>query len=398
MDAQAAIDQVLEQALADGVVPCAALSVAGRDTVAYVRVEGQLSRNHDLPALTDTLFYIASMTKAVTAVAFLQLVEQGLVSLDQRVADILPDHDVPLVLDGYEANGRPMLRPARSLPTLEQAFTHTAGYSGGTWNPDIKRYQAEFGIPGAVSGQRKAFELPLAFDPGTRWEYGMGMDVIGQVIEAVSGQSLEAYMVEHIFDPLGMPDTRYSLSLEQFDHMARMFARQDDGSLVEQPFKAMTFPDFFPGGGGLASTIVDFSRFVRLLLGDGSLDGARILEPDTMAMLGADAIGGLGVPPVRSFDPAVSYDIDLLHGATGDWGLSFLVNRAPLPTGRQPGALCWAGLRNTFFWADRAAGVGGVMLCQTAPFMDPRVTNFFSQFEAGAYALCAERAGNEADA
>lgn len=391
MSAATDIDESLARGVAERVVSCVATAVVTRDAPALAQVIGMRSHDEGLAADSGTMFYIASMTKAVTAIAFLQLLEAGLVALDQPVADLLPDQASPSVLIGFDSDGNPILRPARSLPTLGQALTHIAGYSGGTWNPDIKRYQAQFAIPGAVSGQRKAFELPLAFDPGTRWEYGIGMDIIGRVIETVSGRSLEEYMIANIFDPLGMPDTRYSLSPEQFARMAHMSARQADGNLADLPFKPMAFPDFFPGGGGLASTIGDFSRFVKFLLGDGTLDGVRILQSDTMQLLDRDAIDGLGVPPPRSFDPAVSYDIDLLYGTTGDWSLSFLVNRDQLPTGRRPGSICWAGLRNTFFWADRSAGVGGVMLCQTAPFMDPHVMKLFAEFEAGAYKFATER-------
>ena len=178
---------------------------------------------------------------------------------------------------GSTTQGTPRLRAARRPITLRHLLTHTAGYGYDNWNADMLRYVRQTGLLGASSGKLAALDAPLLFDPGERWEYGISIDWLGRIVDAVSGKTLDAYMREHIFDPLGMHDTAYLLSAGQRARLAQLHRRAADGTLApteeRQPLQRQ--PQFFPGGGGLHSTGRDYLTFLRMLLNGGRLNGAR---------------------------------------------------------------------------------------------------------------------------
>ena len=179
----------------------------------------------------DTIFRLASMTKAVTSVAAMQLVEQGRLLLDQPIGNVLPELAAPQVLDGFDDSGAPRLRPAKRPITLRHLLTHTAGFGYETWNSDLIRYVKVSGTPSMTTGKLASLRLPLVFDPGDRWQYGINLDWVGRAVEAVSGQPLEVYFREHIFAPLGMADTDYVISSAQQSRLVSVHQREPDGSL-----------------------------------------------------------------------------------------------------------------------------------------------------------------------
>jgi CubicO group peptidase (beta-lactamase class C family) len=199
----------------------------------------------------DTVMWIASMTKAVTSVAAMQLVEQGRLALDTPISAVLPDLADRPVLEGFDASGAAMLRPAKRAITLRHLLTHTAGFGYDIWSPALTQYEALHDIPGIISCQNKALTTPLLFDPGERWNYGINIDFIGKAVEAVSGMTLEAYFAAHITGPLGMTDTAFRMGESQRARLSAMHARQADGALVEIPFEVPQEPEFHMGGGGL---------------------------------------------------------------------------------------------------------------------------------------------------
>src|SRR5581483_9898925 len=208
----AAIDGLLRRAVDDGAVP-GVVALAGTDR--GVLYQGAFGRRvlPDGPAMSlDTVFRIASMTKAVTSVAALQLVEAGKLTLDGPLPDIDPALSRPQVLDGFDAAGDPILRPARRPITLRHLLTHTAGFAYEAWNASLKRYVAATGTPALASGRLAALRLPLVFDPGERWEYGINTDWVGRLVEAAAGQCLDAYVRDRIAGPLGMDDTAFAPS------------------------------------------------------------------------------------------------------------------------------------------------------------------------------------------
>jgi methyl acetate hydrolase len=259
------------------------------------------------PAMTlDTVFRIFSMTKVITCVAALQLVEEGKLSLDAPVPAIDPALAAPQVLEGFDERGQPRLRPAKRPITLKHLMTHTAGFTYEYWNADILRYLETTGTPQFMSGKLAAMQRPLSFEPGERWEYGINIDWIGRLVEAVSGQSLDVYLRDRIFVPLGMEDTGFGPTPDQQKRQASVHQRQDDGSLVPQPLSPPAPREFFAGGGGLCSTGRDYLSFLRMLLQGGSLGGARVLKPATVALMNQNQIGDLPAGVMKSAMPELS--------------------------------------------------------------------------------------------
>jgi len=339
----------------------------------------------------DTVFRIASMTKAITSVAAMQLVEQGRLGLNDPVPTIDPALNAPLVLDGFDAAGQPRLRPAKRPITLRHLLTHTAGFTYDWSNPNTLRYAEATGMPPMPSGKRAALCQPLAFDPGEAWEYGINIDWVGRIIETVSGQPLDAYLREHVCGPLGMRDTGFVPAAEQHTRLATVHQRQADGALVPTSFEFPVDPEFYGGGGALYSTGRDYLTFLRMLLHDGELNGVRILRPETVALINQNHIGDLQAGRLPSQVPERAHDFELFPGMPVRWGLAYMLNVQPGPNGRSAGSGSWAGIFNSYFWLDPARRVAGVILAQFLPFADPAMLRLYGQFERGVYALLEAR-------
>lgn len=380
------IDQVLQQEVVRGGVPGVVAAAADPSGCFYRGAFGRRSLAADAPMTLDTVFRIASMTKAVTAVAAMQLVEQGRIGLDQPAGEILPSLANPLVLEGFDPAGQPRLRPARGTITLRNLLTHTSGFVYDTWNENMNRYCQEYGLPAARTGRLASLDAPLGFDPGERWEYGIGIDQAGRIVEAVTGQDLETYMQEHILLPLGMRDTSYVPRPEWNSRLATVHARQPDESLapLNTPLPT-TRPEFFPGGGGLFSTVPDYLIFLQGLMHGGEWQGRRILQPETVALMARNHIGDLEVATMRSVNPRMSNQVELFPGMSKKWGLSFLINAEDTPAGRSAGSLAWAGLNNTYYWLDPTKRIAGVLMTQVLPFADRTVLDLLDRFEMAVY-------------
>ncbi len=338
------------------------------------------------PAMTDdSVFWIASMTKAVTGTAAMQLVEQGKLSLDQPVGTLVPHLANPLVLDGSNDDGSPKLRPATRPVTLRNLLTHTSGYCYDMWNGDFVHYLQKSGKPGVSSGRRAALDVPLANDPGTRWEYGIGIDQVGLVVEAASGMRLADYMQKHIFAPLGMVDTSFTLTATQRERLVGMHARGPNGVLTPIPFETVQDPEVHMGGGGLYSTAPDYIRFMQMILNKGSGNSHKILKPETIALMSQNHIGELSMTALPSAVPMLTNNVDLLPGIDKKWGLTFMINTQASPEGRSAGSLAWAGLGNTYYWIDPSEDIAGVILMQLLPFADKIALDTFAGFERGVY-------------
>jgi methyl acetate hydrolase len=229
--------------------------------------------------------------------------------------------------------------------------------------------------------------VPLANEPGERWEYGVNIEMVGRMIEAVSGADLETHLQEHVVKPLGMTDTSYVARPAWEGRLAAMHARTRDGmcEVVASPPIDEAKREFFPGGGGLFSTARDYLRFLRALLNGGALNGVRVLKSASVATMGENHIGALNVLPLPTEMPNLSNPVDLMPGITKKWGLSFLINSDAVTGGRAAGSLAWAGLNNTYFWLDPATGVAGVFMAQILPFADKVVLNAFDAFERAVY-------------
>jgi len=332
----------------------------------------------------DSVVWIASMTKAITAAAAMQQVEQGKLSLDAPIAGVLPQLRDLKVLEGFDAGGKPKLRPARVPVTLRHLLTHSSGFVYDMWNADMSRYLELTGTPGIISCANAALDLPLVFEPGSAWDYGIGIDWAGKAVEAVSGKSLGVYLADNLFRPLGMRDTGFRIRDDQRARLARMHARTPEG-IIAIDFEIPQAPEFEMGGGGLYSTVGDYLRFTRMILGGGVLDGVRVLAAPTVAQMSQNAMGDLRCRAMKSVAPGSTNDVDFLAGM--QWGLSFLINPEALPTGRSAGSLAWAGLANSYFWIDPAKQVAGVYATQLLPFFDADAVALFGEFESAVYQM-----------
>ena len=286
----------------------------------------------------DTVVWLASMTKLVTCVAAMQLVEQRRAELDDPLQALMPEIARIQVLEGFDDNGAPRLRPPIRPITLRHLLTHTAGFGYHIWNSDIQRYQEQTGTPPVGDAKLVTLQGPLLFDPGDRWEYGINIEWAGQLVERLSGLSLEAYFREHLFGPLGMVDSAFIIGPEQRSRLASVHDRQSDGSLLPSDFVFEQEPEFFAGGAALYSTGRDYLRLLRMLLGGGELDGVRILWPETVAAMGVNQIGELTVQPLRSVIPASSNDFECFPGMVKKWGLGYFIAAEDAPTGRAAAA------------------------------------------------------------
>jgi methyl acetate hydrolase len=379
------VDEVLRKAAEAREVPgVVAMATADRDVI-YQGAFGKRDLGKPDAMTLDSVFWIASMTKAITATAAMQLVEQGKLALDAPIGTLLPDLANKQVFEGFDQKGAPRLRAAKRPITLKHLLTHTAGYCYNIWNADMGRYMEQAGIPGVTTCENKALTIPLASDPGERWEYGINIDWAGKAVEAASGKRLDAYLRDHVFAPLGMNDTGFKLGPSQRERLVGMHARGPDGALTPVPFEMVQEPEFHMGGGGLYGTAPDYIRFMRMMLSGGALDGNRVLKSETVKLMGENHIGELNVTPMKSALPDASNDVDLYPDQDKKWGLSFLINTRQTAEGRSPGSLAWAGLANTYFWIDPARKVGGVILMQLLPFADAKALQLFAALERGVY-------------
>ncbi len=395
MQTKSEIDQLLRQKCDAKEIPgIVAMAATGSETI-YQGAFGKRDLARDDAMTVDSVFWIASMTKAITTAAGMQLVEQGKLKLDEPIGKLLPDLASPQVLEGFDASGNPKLRPAKGQITLRQLMTHTAGFAYDMWNGDMVKYLEKTGTPGIISCTNAALKTPLTSDPGTRWEYGTNIDFVGKAVEAVSGKKLDAYLRDNIFAPLAMNDTGFKISDAMRKRLVGMSARAPEG-LGPFPFEMEQNPEFHMGGGGLYGTAADYIKFTQMILNKGKGNGNQLLKPETVALMGQNNIGAIEVGKMTTALPPFTNDVDLFPGMVKKWGLSFLINTAKTPEGRSPNSLFWAGLANTYFWIDPARNVSGVILMQLLPFADRLCLEAFAGFERGIYAGLGAGSGQKA--
>lgn len=389
MKTLANVDRMFSQAVESKAMP-GIVAVAATDTdVVYEGAFGKRELGKDAAMTVDTVVWIASMTKAITTTAAMQLVERGKLSLGGPAHEVVPDLAKAQVLEGFDPVGKPRLRAPKRPITLRHLLTHTSGFSYEIWRPEIARYQEATGVPGITTCKNAALTTPLLFDPGDRWDYGIGIDWAGKMVEAVSGQKLDRYLQENIFGPLGMSDTSFRISPSQRARLATVHQRGAGGDLAPIEFELPQEPEFLMGGGGLYGPAGDYLAFAQLFLNDGRGKGGQLLRPETVALMTQNHIGALEIGAMPSAIPALSKDIDLFPGVRKQWGLSFLITGDQLPTGRSAGSLAWAGLANTYFWIDRTQGVCGVFLSQVLPFFDDTAIGLAGTFETEVYGALA---------
>ena len=383
------VQTILERGVSDGDVVGAVGQVVTGDGTLAAAAAGQRSADPDAGAgamTLDTVCWLASMTKAITGTAAMQLVEQGRLDLDAPASGVVPSLAEVGVLEGFDDDGQPQVRPARSPITLRHLLTHTAGFGYEFWTEELLRYQQATGVPSVTTCELASLTAPALFDPGERWWYGTNIDYAGLMVQEVSGQRLGDYLDEHVLGPLGMDSTDFRISEDMAARQSAMHARLPDGSLVAIEFGLPPEPEFQMGGGGLYGTVGDYCRFMQMILGRGSRNGARVLQPETVDQMAANSMGDVRVVALPAVIPDLTNEAEFFPGIEKSWGLTFQINEEPLPTGRPAGGLMWAGLANSFFWIDMANQVAGAYISQQLPFADARSYQLYEDIETATYA------------
>jgi methyl acetate hydrolase len=380
---EAGLQSILDASVSSGEAPFLIALTADSQGITFSGTAGH-------GVTTDSILRVFSMTKAVAGLATAILVERRLLDLDRLVADILPEFDAVQVLEGFDGD-RPMLRAPRTACTVGHLATHTSGLVYEFWNEDIKRYRKLTGHPSVMSGRLAALPYPLVFDPGTRWDYGIGIDLLGRVIEAVTGERIDVFCAREIFAPLGMTDTVFELDEARAARLAPAFARTEDG-FAERTIAPPSSPEFYGMGHALYSTAGDYMRLLRMILGEGSLDGARLIEPETCRLMLANHIGELRTVPMRTALAPNSADVDLFPSTPKTHSLIGLRVEDDVPGMRSAGAQGWAGVLNTHWWVDPARDLAGLFMTQLSPFADPRLMAAYERFERAAVMRAGDRA------
>jgi CubicO group peptidase (beta-lactamase class C family) len=288
------------------------------------------------------------------------------------------------VLVGFDGD-KPQYRAPASIPTVRQLATHTSGLTYEFWCPMIGQWLEKTGHPPVLSGTRAGLMYPLTFDPGTRWDYGMGIDWLGRIVEEVSGSRIDAFLKDELFGPLGMKDTDVVVSADMAGRLAGVKARGEDGSYVDFDLVPPADPEVYGMGHALYSTPQDYLTFLRLFLNRGEMNGVRVLSEEGVERMLANSIGDLRIGKMTTTAPALSADVELFPGIPVTHSFGFVRVEEDVPGMRHAGAQGWAGVLNSHYWFDPAAGVAAVIMTQSLPFADPRFMGTYARFERAVY-------------
>lgn len=369
----------------DARVPGVVAMVTDRDGNVYEGAAGVRNIAEPAEMTTDDVFAIFSTTKAITATAVLQLVEEGALDLDAPAAEYAPEIGTLQVLEGFDDDGQPKLRPPKTQATTRQLLTHTGGFGYDFFDENYNRLAQEHGQPSVTTATKAALTTPLLFDPGERWQYGTNIDWAGQVVEQIRGKRLGEVFADHIFAPLGITDLSFILADEFRPRLTEIHARGADGSLTPMGLQLPSPPEVDFGGHGLYGTVGEYMKFIRMWLNDGAGSNGRVLKPETVEMAVRNHLGDLPVTMLPGVIPALSNDAEFFPGQSKSWSLPFMINNEKAPTGRPAGAQGWAGLANLFYWIDRENGYGGYWATQILPFGDPTSFTKYMELETAFY-------------
>jgi methyl acetate hydrolase len=367
-------------------VPGVVAIATDRNDNVYECAAGKRVLGQEADMTPDTVFAIFSTTKAITGTACLRLVEDGKLDLDAPAKKYAPDLGKLQVLDGFDAEGKPKLRPPKRDVTTRMLLLHTAGFGYDFFNEKYNRLAQEHGQPSVITSLKASLNTPLLFDPGDDWEYGSNIDWAGQVVEGIAGKRLGEVMQEQIFEPLDMTSTAFVPTPTMRARRAGMHQREADGSLTAMTdFELPRDPEVHMGGHGLYSTVQDYCKFIRMWLNDGTGPKRRVLKKETVLAAEKNGLGDKKIKGLPGVIPSLSNYAEFFPGMSKSWALTFMINEEDAPTGRPAGSLAWAGLPNLFYWIDRRNGIGGFWATQVFPFADPTSVAGYLAFETAVY-------------
>jgi CubicO group peptidase (beta-lactamase class C family) len=369
------IEPVLRSSLERRKIPAVTAMAGTASAITYSGAFGTHDSVSNLPVALDSIFAIASMTKAITSVGAMQLVEQGKMTLDEPASKHLPELATLQILDGFDGAGKPILRPAATPVTLRQLLTHTSGFAYDTWHEAMFKFAASGGDATHV----------LAFAPGTKWQYGPSTFWAGRLVEAVSGMDLEKYLQKNVLGPLGMRDTSFIFPQEKYERLVGRYQREPNGSWTPAPRSMPTPPTVYHGDGGLYSTAPDYLKFTQMILRHGAAPGGRLLKSKTVAQMSANGTGHIPAGRLKTFRPTLSSNVDFHPGHDDRYTLGFLMNPDAVPGARSAGSLAWAGIYNTYYWIDPRRNICGVIMMQFLPFADTEAVGLLNDFQHAVY-------------
>lgn len=338
------------------------------------------------PMSLDTVFGIFSCTKALTATVAWQLIEEGLLGLDDLARKYIPELANIQVLEGFDPAGQPILRLAKNEITIRHLMLHTAGFGYEFFSEKLLQCLQAQEVPTIISCTKAALHAPLLFDPGQRWEYGINIDWLGQIVETIRGKRLGEIMHERLFTPLDMMDSAFTMTPACLAKRATIHQRSPENEMVPQPELMLPQPpEVDMGGHGLYATVGDYMKFIRMILNDGAGSHGRVLKPETVSAMCTNGLGLLKISGFKTSIPELSNDAEFFPGLSKSWSYSFMVNDEIAPTGRPAGTIGWAGLANLFYWIDRREKIGGFWASQILPFGDPASFGGYMDFEKAVY-------------
>ena len=385
---------VIDTAVSEGELHFAIAAVGDKSGQLWSHAAGYRDAEKTSLAATDNVIAIASMTKLITTIGALQLVEKGRLDLDTPISTYVPELNQLQVLRGFDATGKPIFENANRAPTARELMTHTAGYVYEMWNANFKK-AAELGVTEgfttALNNNFTNFLLaePLAFQPGTKWEYGINTDLLGFIIERVSGESLSVYFDRQIFTPLRMEDTFFEFPREKMNRsvviMDRVGGELTESSLYQPvPMERGSMADS-SGGGGLYSTVADYGRVLQMLLNEGVLDAEILLNPETVASMFQNNIADIQLETMETSMPAWSNTANLSFGHPATFGLGLLLHYEGIEGGRRANSGSWAGIFNSYYWVDAESETYGIFGTQILPFFDEASVKTFLKLEQAVY-------------
>ena len=376
------LDRLIDEAVYKQDAPFLVAMTGNAAGVTWSGAAGE--RSPGKPATADTVFRIFSMTKAIGSTAAMILMDRGKLSPDATVESILPEFGALKLLEGFGPQG-PRLRAPRIKATVRHLATHTSGLVYEFWNPDVARYLEATGAPTILSGLAVSMNYPLLFEPGERWDYGIGIDWLGRVVEKVDGRRIDRFCCEEIFDPLRMPDTRFEVEEHMVSRFASVSIRGEDGKFADFSLAPPSNPEFYGMGHALYSTAPDYMRFLRMYLNKGALDGARILSEAGIQSMLSNQIGSTPIPCLKTVAPAITADVEFFPGRRKSQSMAFMRFEEDVAGMRHAGSQGWAGVLNTHCWFDPKANLAGLLMTQSLPFAEPRFASIYQNFERAAY-------------
>lgn len=371
----ASVTALVDRYVAEGKLAGAQVQVAHRGEVALRHTVGRADVASDRPLGDDAIYRIYSMTKPITSIALMQLYEQGRVLLEDPVSAYIPEFAEMQVFTGGTPTA-PKVRPAQTAMTVKDVLTHASGLTYGFFfqnNLDAMYREdglGDFQLPDYTleEGMRRLATKPLAFDPGTAWNYSMSTDVCGRLVEVISGMGLDEYFAEHITGPLGMVDTAFHVPADKKHRFTSNYAlTPDEPLLIVDSFDASPYlspPVFLSGGGGLVGTVDDYQRFVDMLLNGGELDGRRIIGRKTLEYMTINHL-----PEGKTLNELGQslFSEAVMEGMGFGLGFSTLVDPARNGAVSSGGEFAWGGAASTAFWVDPAEEITCVFMTQLMP-------------------------------